>query len=293
MILGKNVGSVFSEGREIKKVYSLGKLVWEKTTVEPVIDYSSTPFTIKALEDGVGVICRNIGYNYTQKFKFSINGEEWKNAETDSKRNLKKNETISIKSTDAYYYHISGAAEVYGNIMSLVYGDDFIGKTKWERSYSVSPATYPIGFFDESDIQSAKNLVLPATSLSSGAYECMFLNCTKLTTPPKLISKNLSSRCYWSMFEGCSSLTSAPELPATTLTDYCYTGMFGGCTSLNYIKCYATGYHSIYVLENGIGDCIGYWTNNVSPTGTLVCYEQYANELKQYIPDTWTIEYID
>ena len=30
MILGENVGSVYSNGREIQRVYSYGKLVWKK-----------------------------------------------------------------------------------------------------------------------------------------------------------------------------------------------------------------------------------------------------------------------
>jgi hypothetical protein len=65
--------------------------------------------------------------------------------------------------------------------------------------------------------------------------------------------------------------------------------MFASCPSLTYIKCYATG------VESGlkIKDCIGEWLYNTKTTGTLVCNRSYANTLKKYIPDSWTVEYLD
>jgi hypothetical protein len=91
------------------------------------------------------------------------------------------------------------------------------------------------------------------------------------------------------MFYHCNVLTTAPELPATILTTGCYKYMLASCPSLTYIKCYATG------VESGlkIKDCIDYWTYNTKTTGTLVCNRSYANTLKQYIPSTGTVEYMD
>ena len=54
MILGENIGSVYSTGRGIKKVYSYGKLVWEWKQNDD-IDYSLIPFTVKAIDDAVSV----------------------------------------------------------------------------------------------------------------------------------------------------------------------------------------------------------------------------------------------
>lgn len=103
--------------------------------------------------------------------------------------------------------------EVEGNIMSLIYGDDF--------------AT--------------------ATTLTAFAFYGLFQYCTGLTSAEKLVlPATTSDNCYSYMFQGCTSLTTAPELPATTLAYMCYSSMFEGCTSLNYIKCLATDISATY-----------------------------------------------
>ena len=73
---------------------------------------------------------------------------------------------------------------------------------------------------------------LPATTLASYCYDCMFGWCSSLEKAPELPATTLASYCYCNMFSDCSSLTQAPELPATTLADMCYNFMFIGCTSL-------------------------------------------------------------
>ena len=274
MILGENVESVYSVGREIQRVFSYGKLVWEKGD----IDYSVRPFTVKAVDEKVSITFKLRSYNYCTYFKYSINGGEWvDNAGEFLSIVLKKNERVSIKSTtrDIYYCNISGLADVYGNIMSLIYGDDFIGKTVWERDYSVSPATYPIGFFDESDIRSAENLVLPATTLANACYEKMFLNCTSLTIAPKLPATKLSTRCYWGMFQGCTSLTTAPELPATKLYNRCYSNMFDGCTSLTTAPTLPATTLATYCYYAMFGGCTSLTTAPELPATRLAAYCYY------------------
>ena len=121
----------------------------------------------------------------------------------------------------------SGRFIVYGNIMSMAFGDDFISATAvngHSLSYLFSYCT---------GLTSAENLVLPATSIGARSYECMFYGCTNLTTAPAILpATQLSGYCYYGMFEGCTSLTTAPVLPATTLAEGCYYGMFVSCTSL-------------------------------------------------------------
>ena len=119
----------------------------------------------------------------------------------------------------------TGRFNAYGNIMSLLYGDDFENKTIISDDYQFSR------LFEESQIVSAKNLILPTTT-SKYCYEWMFVGCTSLTTAPALPATTLAMDCYSSMFKDCTSLTTAPELPATTLASSCYNYMFGGCTSL-------------------------------------------------------------
>ena len=144
---------------------------------------------------------------------------------------------------------------VEGNVMSLLYGDDFesqtilSGKTNAFRdmfagcttltSINMSlPATtlstncYRGMFSGCTSLTSVENLVLPASELANYCYSRMFYGCTSLTTAPELSGTTLAEHCYNRMFYGCTSLTTAPELPATTLAENCYESMFQGCTSL-------------------------------------------------------------
>ena len=168
------------------------------------------------------------------------------------------------------------------------------------------------GFFQScSGLTSAKNLILPATTLANSCYSSMFKGCTSLTTAPSILpattlanycysdmfractslttapelpATTLANSCYSHMFYGCTSLTTAPELPATTLTNNCYEYMFQGCTSLNYIKCLATNISARY--------CTYVWTYGVSSTGTFVKNASMDSWTTTYngIPEGWTVQ---
>ena len=119
-----------------------------------------------------------------------------------------------------------------GNVMSLLYGDNFKGKTTIEEDYAFC---YLFSDYNEvkiCNIVNARNLSLPATTLTDFCYYSMFIGCTSLTEAPQLPATTLKCCCYNYMFLGCTNLTTAPELPATTLADSCYNEMFKGCTSL-------------------------------------------------------------
>ena len=325
MILGENIDSVYSNGREIQRVYSLGKLVWEKKKNDDDVidDYSLIPFTVQAVEDGVSVQLfggyvrsGNVSKRSTINYKYSINGGGWIQTTSDNSVYLNQNDTMRIIGEDGYYCDIKGLSDIYGNIMSLRHGDEFNSEKSWYGDISSDGEVHSFGFFRLSNIRNAENLILPAVELGSYAYasmfadsetliaapkilpatelgqDCyyaMFYNCKKLTSAPKILpATKLRPECYRSMFEGCTSLTTAPVLPATLLMPNCYVAMFSKCTKLNYIKCKATGGTGGYEMDVYIGS----WTSSVSPTGTLVCYKSFADDLKPYIPSTWTVEYI-
>lgn len=174
-------------------------------------------------------------------------------------------DTVFFRGTNSGYYgqhyFSSGrtgdnpaAYNAVGNIMSLVYGDDFSDKfeTENEREF------YRI--FQGAPVVSAEDLLLPATVmadysysemfrgcsglttaptmlpspiLSTGCYQGMFRECSSLTTAPRISAAAAVNRCYSEMFLGCISLTAAPQLPATTLGELCYFAMFEGCTALS------------------------------------------------------------
>lgn len=121
----------------------------------------------------------------------------------------------------------TGRFDVQGNIMSLLYGDNFKGQTGLTGKEGAF-----LELFRNCTIVNAINLVLPATTLVSNCYQGMFNGCTSLTTAPALPATTLAFMCYGGMFSRCTSLTVAPELPAATLVSNCYQLMFQGCTSL-------------------------------------------------------------
>ena len=203
----------------------------------------------------------------------------------------------------------TGRFDVEGNIMSLIYGDNFIGKTNLTGK---DHAFFEL-FLDCTGLSSAGDLVLPATTLSDNCYEGMFRNCTSLTVVPQLPATKLTISCYEGMFYNCTSLTitpqlpatslgiscycymfggcksisKAPKLPATTLTEMCYRSMFRGCKSLTVApelpattltsKCYeymfngCTSLKEITCLATNISasDCTSNWLSNVASTGTF------------------------
>lgn len=175
---------------------------------------------------------------------------------------------------------------VGGNIMSLIYGNSFMNKTEFLTANTDSTIdTIAFGrLFDEANIVSAANLILPATTLQKGCYQFMFNNCRNLTAAPALPATTLSISCYDSMFSGCTSLTKAPALPAQRLDVFCYENMFSGCTSLTEAPelpaprleayCYENMFRDctslnkvVCHLEEADGSAMGWWLYNVSPTG--------------------------
>ena len=140
-----------------------------------------------------------------------------------------------------------------GNIMSLMYGDNFIGQTTFPNNFIF----YQGVFYQNTRLVSAENLVLPVTTLAGN--------------------------CYSSMFSGCTSLTTAPELPATTLTNNCYIGMFSGCTNLNNIKMLATNISATNCLSN--------WVNNVASSGIFTKAAEMTTlpTGASGIPSGWTV----
>lgn len=172
----------------------------------------------------------------------------------------------------------SASATVEGNIMSLVYGDNFSGQTVIYNDSQFrnlfSGATY---------ITSAENLLLPATTLTDRCYAFMFHDCTNLTAAPKLPATTLHGNCYYWMFANCSSLTTAPELLTSTLVDGCYVGMFWNCHSLNNVICLAT---NVYGTSYTMG-----WLYDVSPNGTFTKAASMNNwsRDKDGIPYGWTV----
>ena len=168
--------------------------------------------------------------------------------------------------------------DVDGNIMSLLYGDNFANQTTLTTDLAFG------GTFGNSNVVNAENLILPATTLADSCYTTMFWQCTNLITAPELPATTLASNCYADMFNGCTSLTTAPILPATILANYCYWYMFSGCTSLNSITCLAT--------DISASSCLSGWVTNVASNGTFIKAANMTNwpTGTSGIPSGWTVQ---
>lgn len=231
-----------------------GKLELKYRTDPLLHDYSKDYLTFEVVR-GTGSLefsVSNFGDGLVTSVSYSKDdGERWnttyyENGLNISINNLKAGDKILFKGIAEAYFNSnrdSGTSitsdvevKIYGNIMSMLYGDDFLGQTEFVREdacralFGTDDNYFTSGLGDK--LINAKNLILPATTLTSSCYEEMFYDCTSLTEIPELPATILVERCYKFMFSGCSSLTDLPELPATTLAERCYCGLFRYCTSL-------------------------------------------------------------
>ena len=200
----------------------------------------------------------------------------------------------------------TGRFKAMGNPMSLLYGDDFRGRTDLtEKNYAFSNL-----FSGCTGLTSAENLSLPATTLTTYCYNSMFRGCTSLTTAPELLATTMATACYASMFSGCTSLATAPTLPATTLAQGCYISMFKNCTSLTTAPelpvttltydCYyqmfqgCTNLSSITCLATSISayNCTTNWVDGVAASGTFIKVDSMTSWTtgNNGIPTGWTVK---
>ena len=210
-------------------------------------DYVNSYFTIESLTDN-NTVTLSIPEGLTSEqlswVAYSTDGTNWITLEIEGTLQIN---TIVLDQGEKVYYkgwgkqycffdeptycNFSATADyvVYGNIMSLLYGDDFASQTELPASSNYSFSR----LFQHNDhLVSAENLMLPANVLVGGCYAYMFKDCSSLTITPELSAAVLANRCYFKMFEGCTSLTMAHDVSATALADECCYGMFEGCTSL-------------------------------------------------------------
>lgn len=176
---------------------------------------------------------------------------------------------------------LSGRCNIGGNIMSLLYGDDFTGN---ETSFPSVSEQYIFDhlFHGQNNIISVYGLQFPVLTLGYYVYNSMFYGCRSLLIAPKILpATNLGSRCYQQMFMLCTSLIKTPDLiAATSMGDNPYYRMFRGCRSLNEVRC----------LTASINNEAREWLYDVSSTGTF--YKKIGATWptgSDGIPEGWTV----
>lgn len=258
---------------------------------EENINYAEEYFTIESLEDDLDIIFNS--YNYKgNTLEYRVDNGGWLMLEPNQNSEIiKQGQKIQVKGLCKNIisqsgpppvigmFTISKKCNVSGNIMSLLYGDDFINQNEIPDKIAFNNL-----FLNCTTIINSNNLILPATTLAKYCYSSMFSGCKSLTTAPELPATTLSVNCYYCMFYGCTSLITAPELPATTLADSCYQNMFNGCSSLNNITMLAT--------DISASSCLSSWVSGVSTTGTFVKHVDMTSLPSGVsgIPEGWTVK---
>lgn len=247
------------------------EIVTENCIYDPVHDYSRDYLTL-VITSG-GTLCWTaFDMASVKTIQYSVNNGTWTSwtpptSSSTVSINVSTNDVVRLKGTNSTYATtntnymcFSGGTSVFnaeGNVMSLIYGDGFIGQTALTGSYNFC------SLFKQSNLVSAENLVLPAMTMTPHCYRALFANNPLLEVAPALPATTLAQSCYRYMFQDCS-ITTAPDLLATTLVTGCYDGMFNGCGSLNYIKCLATNVEAIGTAATAA------WTQDVATSGTFV-----------------------
>ena len=236
---GNNDTKLYLGNNEIEKVYLGTSQVYEggDTPTPPAPSYDTQYLTIESTSNNNTITLTAYNSENTRAISASTdNGSTWTEYTSTTGgttiATLNTGGKVLLKGENANYnsqanFSSTNQFIAYGNIMSLVYGDNFSGQTTL-----TDISTFAGLFMGTSGLTSAENLILPATTLTTMCYQNMFNGCTSLTTAPSLPATALTDYCYAQMFNNCSSLTTAPALPATTLASNCYYGMFYGCTSL-------------------------------------------------------------
>ena len=253
--------------------------------------------TFVALENGTISfdISNSIGTDKITSISYSTdNGANW--TTTENRNDKQENLSITVKvnkgdkilwkgdaKTLGFYvndkvgfagsfFSSTAKFDAAGNVMSLIYGDEYKNKITIEKEYTFCFLFRGYNSVKTCGIVNAKNLSLPATTLASNCYLGMFGGCTNLVTAPTLPATTLASGCYAYMFDGCTSLVTAPELPAETLANYCYSCMFLSCTSLTTAPNLPATTLAEYCYDSMFEGCTSLTTAPELPATTLAEY---------------------
>lgn len=248
------------DGSVVNKAYRSGELIYQRMSYSEY--YTRQYLTFEALSDGAFYF-NSIG-SLEKTIEWSNDGVNWNEVVPSESGTLITNVSVGDKivvrgNNDCYceiykqsFFRSSCLFKVSGNIMSLIYGENYYGQTAFTKEHALCSL-----FYGCTGLTDASNLILPATTLTND--------------------------CYRQMFEGCSSLTKAPELRIPTLVNSCYLAMFIDCTNLTYIKCLATDITAQDSTYN--------WVSGVSQTGIFVKSPNMSSWTTgdNGIPSGWTV----
>ena len=194
------------------KAYVGDVQVWPMST-----DYSKQYLTFEILSGGTIMFKTDKpASSITREIQYSINNGQWAtfNSSGNTGFTVTAGDKVRLKGVNARYCTLSKTSpratfqastavfNVYGNLMSMVYGDNFIGQNTLDAGgYNF------VGFFGSAQIVNAENLVLPMDVIPERGLLNFMIESPTLEYGPK-------------------------EIPATSIGDMGMQGAFARCKKL-------------------------------------------------------------
>ena len=225
----------------------------------------NTPFTITLLQKEEWVDNPHVTFNVNRTngatiptyCKYKINNGPWKtynyNLTPDNQyidlpdSTLQVGDSIQIINKSnichAFFVYQGGYTfKISGNIMSTVWGDDYVyapankvpypGTTHSDDRHNGYEILHFSSIISDNTLTDAGDLWLPTKNLGIYIFDTMFEGCSSLTDVPDINAKYLPKGACKNMFKSCSSLTTMPTILAETLEEEAIDYMFDGCSSL-------------------------------------------------------------
>ena len=218
-----------------------------------------------------------------------------------------KGENLAISNNGIGTFSSTVNFDVEGNVMSLLYGDNFENET----SLSGKDRAFMNLFSGCTTVINADKMELPATTLSTQCYCNMFNRAFNLIkAPSELPATTLGDACYMNMFYNCSAMTSVmDELPATTLAASAYSQMFTSCSGMTTAPMLPAatvpigGYYRMFyyarkvnsitclALDKTATNSVGSWVTGVASSGTFTKHKDMTSWStgNNGIPRNWTV----
>lgn len=287
MPLIQEYNKLYEQNSNIKKIYVNGNRVWPAKKTDP----KTIPLYVENITNANETLTiTKVGSPSTVTFEYSTDLSQWStlgSTDTTITHTLASGEKIYLRSSDYPYSNsnnnytkITGVSKVGGNLLSLGYGSDFIGKTTLK---STSYYGYCGLFQTNTNLIDASELLLIPTTIYGHCYRQMFMDCSSLIHAPELPATTIATYCYQRMFSRCTSLETAPVLPATQHQSFCYQRMFQDSTKVKNVTCYLT--------SRGL-NATQYWLSGASSTGTFTkkAGTTFWSRDTNGIPYNWTVE---
>lgn len=262
-------------------------------STSPEIDYSQEYLTLTSWEDNNDIMYSM--YQVNKDVKWSIDKTNWYSlARTTSSTiitltTINKGESVYIKGNNTslggndHGYNVTFEAskkfEVSGNIMSILYDDNFLEQTTVSSGY-----TFINLFYSATNLLTARNLVLPCTTYARWIYQNFMAKCTSLYYAPKELPQQTSqdrNTLVW-MFNECYNLQETPVIRLTTNAsgDGWYQ-MFRNISRLKRVICLMSGSNLRVTGSN--------WLDSVSSSGTFYKLSTSSWQRANYAcPSGWT-----